>query len=97
MAKLKRKKPSEYTKKVAKVAAETVEVQHRLRKKYPQMFQPGWGKKKKKPGLYKRLTKMFKGSSGSTVRSKAISKGIAHTGSTWEKDKPSARLKRRAK
>ena len=72
---------SELGKKALKVAQEQIEVERRLRKKYPQMYKKDWGKEEKsnwatrlKGEVKKRL------SPKKSVRTSAVERGLKEAG-----------------
>ena len=82
-------KPSAYTKRVARIAHETVQVDRRLRKKYPQMYKADWGKSKKKKNWAQRLKAKVSGvlNPKTSVRTRATEKGLKKAGVTGKKIK----------
>ena len=73
---------SELGKKALKVAQEQIEVEHRLRKKYPQMYKKDWGKKEEKSNWATRLKSEVKKrlSPKKTVRTSAVERGLKKAG-----------------
>jgi hypothetical protein len=69
---------SKYGEKVLKSAKEKVEVKRRLQKKYPQMYEKDWGKKK--PNWAQRLKGKVQEYIKSTSRTRATESGLKKAG-----------------